>query len=59
MIITNRKLVAQQGDFDEGRSILIFVERLHPSIKFNAKSSVFLNAAHLTHIAVPSFNLAL
>ena len=59
------KLV-QQRNFDEGRGILIFVERIHLSIKFNTKSNVFftksnvfLNTAHLMHIAVSSFYLAL
>ena len=67
MIITDWELVAQQGYFDEGRSILIFIERTYLFIiEFNTKSliltfnlSVFLNTAHLIHIAVPSFNLAL
>ena len=51
--------LAQQRNFDEGRGILIFVERIHPSIKFNTKSIVFLNTAHLMHIVVSSFYLAL
>ena len=61
----NWELVALQGYFDEGRSILVFVEKPHPSIytffivKFNTESGVFINTAHLIHIAVPSFNLTL
>ena len=47
----NWELVAQKRYNDEGGSILIFVERLRPLIKFNTRSSV--------HIAVPLFNLVL
>ena len=59
MIVTNWELVAHYKYFDEGKYIFIFVEKLHPSIKFNTKSSIFLNTAHSIDIAVPSFNLAL
>ena len=33
VIVTNWELVTQQGYFDEGRSILIFVERLGSLIR--------------------------